>query len=135
MGALPALLRLDPDLPYLRHIDLRLEPIASAAGMIIIGVTNTSEACMWFESSNPIFGCSNNPYDLVRYGQNAAAAAAAAAITATVISTVAVVVKRHHPGHHPPPPTPLQHTHSAVRRVAVVVVRVPRWHLVWCRLP
>jgi fatty acid amide hydrolase 2 len=34
-----------------------------AAGAIPIGVTNVSELCMWMESSNRVYGRSNNPYD------------------------------------------------------------------------
>lgn len=34
------------------------------AGAIPLGVTNCSELCMWFESSNKVYGCTNNPYDL-----------------------------------------------------------------------
>lgn len=37
-----------------------------AAGAIPLGVTNTSELCMWMESSNYVYGRSNNPYDLSR---------------------------------------------------------------------
>ena len=33
------------------------------AGAIPIGVTNTSELCMWLESSNRVYGRTNNPYD------------------------------------------------------------------------
>ncbi|ESL08350.1 hypothetical protein TRSC58_03947 [Trypanosoma rangeli SC58] len=33
------------------------------AGAIILGVTNTSELCMWYESSNHVYGISCNPYD------------------------------------------------------------------------
>ncbi|NWU90094.1 FAAH2 hydrolase, partial [Upupa epops] len=33
---------------------------------IPLGVTNCSELCMWFESSNRIYGRTNNPYDLQR---------------------------------------------------------------------
>lgn len=33
------------------------------AGAIPLGVTNTSELCMWMESSNPLYGRSNNPYN------------------------------------------------------------------------
>jgi len=33
------------------------------AGAIPLGVTNTSEGCMWMESSNPVYGRTNNPYD------------------------------------------------------------------------
>ena len=36
------------------------------AGAIILGVTNTSELCMWMESNNPVYGRSNNPYDPTR---------------------------------------------------------------------
>eukprot|EP00796_Vickermania_ingenoplastis_P007599 gene7599-5360_t len=33
------------------------------AGAVILGVTNTSELCMWYESSNYIYGISCNPFD------------------------------------------------------------------------
>ncbi|EYF07868.1 amidase [Chondromyces apiculatus] len=33
------------------------------AGFIPLGVTNTPELCMWMESNNRVYGCSNNPYD------------------------------------------------------------------------
>ncbi len=36
------------------------------AGAIPIGVTNTSELCMWMESDNRVYGRSNNPYDPTR---------------------------------------------------------------------
>ena len=36
------------------------------AGAVILGVTNTSEACMWMESFNKVYGLSSNPYDLSR---------------------------------------------------------------------
>ncbi len=34
-----------------------------AAGAIPLGVTNVSELCMWFETSNRVYGRTNNPYD------------------------------------------------------------------------
>ena len=34
-----------------------------AAGAIPLGVTNTSELCMWMESNNKVYGRTNNPYD------------------------------------------------------------------------
>ncbi len=34
-----------------------------AAGAIPLGVTNTSELCMWMESNNRVYGRSRNPYD------------------------------------------------------------------------
>lgn len=36
------------------------------AGAIILGVTNTSELCMWMESNNSVYGRTNNPYDPTR---------------------------------------------------------------------
>ena len=37
-----------------------------AAGAIPLGVTNLSELCMWFESSNKVWGRTNNAYDAGR---------------------------------------------------------------------
>jgi fatty acid amide hydrolase 2 len=37
-----------------------------AAGAIPIGVTNTSELCMWMESKNQLYGLTRNPYDPTR---------------------------------------------------------------------
>lgn len=34
-----------------------------AAGAIPLGVTNTSEVCMWMESYNRVYGLTSNPYD------------------------------------------------------------------------
>lgn len=36
------------------------------AGAIPLGVTNVPELCMWMETSNRIYGRTNNPYDLER---------------------------------------------------------------------
>lgn len=36
------------------------------AGAIPLGVTNTSELCMWMESNNRVYGRTNNPYALDR---------------------------------------------------------------------
>jgi fatty acid amide hydrolase 2 len=36
------------------------------AGAIPLGVTNTSEGCMWMESDNHVYGRTNNPYDPTR---------------------------------------------------------------------
>ncbi|XP_077597629.1 fatty-acid amide hydrolase 2-B [Stigmatopora nigra] len=36
------------------------------AGAIPLGVTNTSEGCMWAESHNHLYGITRNPYDLER---------------------------------------------------------------------
>jgi len=37
-----------------------------AAGAIPLGVTNTSEVCMWMESYNHVYGLTSNPYDTSR---------------------------------------------------------------------
>lgn len=37
-----------------------------AAGAIPLGVTNTSELCMWMETNNRLYGRTNNPYDTSR---------------------------------------------------------------------
>jgi fatty acid amide hydrolase 2 len=37
-----------------------------SAGAIPLGVTNLSELCMWYESSNKVYGRTNNPYDPTR---------------------------------------------------------------------
>jgi fatty acid amide hydrolase 2 len=37
-----------------------------AAGAIPMGLTNLSELCMWLESSNRVYGRTNNPYDTRR---------------------------------------------------------------------
>ncbi|MDP3278206.1 MAG: amidase [Deltaproteobacteria bacterium] len=36
------------------------------AGVVIMGVTNTSELCMWLESDNRVYGRTNNAFDLTR---------------------------------------------------------------------
>jgi fatty acid amide hydrolase 2 len=36
------------------------------AGAIVLGVTNTSELCMWMESNNRVYGRSRNPHDVRR---------------------------------------------------------------------
>ena len=37
-----------------------------AAGFIVLGVTNLSELCMWYETNNKVYGRTNNPYCLDR---------------------------------------------------------------------
>ncbi|XP_078132397.1 fatty-acid amide hydrolase 2-B [Sander vitreus] len=47
-------------------VDAPVVALLKRAGAIPIGVTNTSELCMWFESHNHLHGITNNPYDLER---------------------------------------------------------------------
>lgn len=53
----------------LRRADFRATSDATAvsrlraAGAIPLGVSNTSELCMWMESDNLVYGRTNNPYD------------------------------------------------------------------------
>jgi len=37
-----------------------------AAGFIVIATTNLSEVCLWYESDNPVYGRTGNPYDIHR---------------------------------------------------------------------
>ncbi|XP_040853747.1 fatty-acid amide hydrolase 2 isoform X2 [Ochotona curzoniae] len=46
--------------------DATVVALLREAGAIPLGMTNCSELCMWYESSNNIYGRSNNPYDLRR---------------------------------------------------------------------
>ncbi|CAN0141937.1 unnamed protein product [Lampetra fluviatilis] len=56
------------------------------AGAIPLGVTNCSELCMWYESSNLVYGLTRNPYDTRRIvggssgGEGAVLAAAGCAV-------------------------------------------------------
>ncbi len=42
---------------------LSLFALCMQAGFVIVGVTNTSELCMWWESNNKVYGRTNNAYD------------------------------------------------------------------------
>ncbi|KAA0173175.1 hypothetical protein FNF27_05400 [Cafeteria roenbergensis] len=41
-------------------------PPGNGAGLIPLFSTNLSELCLWYEATNPVYGRSNNPYDLLR---------------------------------------------------------------------
>ncbi|XP_069025864.1 fatty-acid amide hydrolase 2-B [Embiotoca jacksoni] len=47
-------------------VDTPSVALLKRAGAIPLGVTNTSELCMWSESNNHLYGITNNPYDLER---------------------------------------------------------------------
>lgn len=51
---------------YVAHEDATAVARLREAGAIPLGVTNTSELCMWMESDNKVYGRTNNPYDLAR---------------------------------------------------------------------
>ncbi|XP_062849426.1 fatty-acid amide hydrolase 2-B [Trichomycterus rosablanca] len=51
---------------FLASTDAPTVALLKRAGAIPIGVTNTSELCMWLESSNHLYGITNNPYDTSR---------------------------------------------------------------------
>lgn len=44
----------------------KLSAINLQAGAIALCVTNVSEIGCWWESSNPVYGVSKNPYDILR---------------------------------------------------------------------
>lgn len=51
-------IRVPDDADVVRHM--------RQAGAILTCLTNTSEACMWLESNNYLYGVTNNPYNLSR---------------------------------------------------------------------
>jgi Asp-tRNA(Asn)/Glu-tRNA(Gln) amidotransferase A subunit family amidase len=98
------------------------------AGAIPVGVTNTSELCMYYDSYNPLYGATRNPHDLeLSAGGSSggeAAALAAGLVTLGVGSDLsgsirfpahltgvfglkpsggAVPLRGHHPSYVPPP--------------------------------
>jgi fatty acid amide hydrolase 2 len=56
--------------PYRKHIisacDAPTVQRLRKAGAIVLGVTNTSQLCMWMESNNKVYGVTNNCYDTRR---------------------------------------------------------------------
>uniref|UniRef100_A0A7N6BA76 Amidase domain-containing protein n=1 Tax=Anabas testudineus TaxID=64144 RepID=A0A7N6BA76_ANATE len=48
------------------NVDAPPVALLKRAGAIPLGVTNTSELCMWMESHNHLYGITKNPYDLER---------------------------------------------------------------------
>jgi amidase len=96
-----------------------------AAGAVILGKSNVSAWCMDFQATNPVYGTSNNPWDVTRTpggSSGGAAAAVATGMSALELSsdlggsirwpahacgifglkpTFGLVSKR---GHNPPPP-------------------------------
>lgn len=88
-----------PDFPYTNGLhgrrhrfgEVKCPAIAQVeqAGAIILATTNTSEACMWHESINPIYGTTNNPYDFRRSagGSSGGCGAAVAACLAPIAVT------------------------------------------------
>lgn len=50
------------------QIEKDAPPVAAMrkAGAVVLGVTNISEACMWMESFNKVYGLCRNPYDPTR---------------------------------------------------------------------
>ncbi|XP_053368200.1 fatty-acid amide hydrolase 2-B [Clarias gariepinus] len=51
---------------FVASTDAPAVALLKRAGAIPLGVTNTSELCMWLESNNHLYGITNNPYDTTR---------------------------------------------------------------------
>ena len=49
-----------------RDLDATVVTRLKKAGAILLGTTNVPELGFWFECSNPVYGRTNNPYDLSR---------------------------------------------------------------------
>jgi len=71
------------------------------AGFIVLGVGNISEACMWMESSNKVYGVSNNHYDIKRTvgGSSGGTSGAVSALCAPVGLTSDVGGSTRIPAH------------------------------------
>lgn len=88
-----------PGMPYTAGVKSRMNTVGSNyatcvrraldAGIIILGGTNTSEACMFHESNNTIYGLTRNPYDLSRTvgGSSGGCAAAVASCICPIAIT------------------------------------------------
>lgn len=64
-----------------------LQQVQKQTGGIILASTNVSEACMWHESNNHLYGVTNNPYDFSRTaGGSSGGCGAAVASCMTPIS-------------------------------------------------
>ena len=48
---------------YRAEVDATTVARLRAAGAIVLGVSNTSELCMWMETNNRVYGRTNSPYD------------------------------------------------------------------------
>ncbi|XP_076058754.1 fatty-acid amide hydrolase 2-like [Oratosquilla oratoria] len=51
---------------HISSTDAEVVALIKKAGGICLGSTNVSELCLWWESYNPVYGRTNNPYDLRR---------------------------------------------------------------------
>lgn len=51
---------------WISHQDATLVTRLKNLGAIIIGTTNVSELGFWFECANPVYGVTNNPFDVTR---------------------------------------------------------------------
>ncbi|KAF5902781.1 fatty-acid amide hydrolase 2, partial [Clarias magur] len=51
---------------FVASTDAPAVALLKRAGAIPLGVTNTSELCLWVESNNHLYGITNNPYDTTR---------------------------------------------------------------------
>jgi fatty acid amide hydrolase 2 len=75
-------------MPHSAGVVARRDCVASAsatvvqrtvdAGAIVLGVTNTSEMCLWVESENRLYGRTRNPYDPARIAGGSSGGEAAA---------------------------------------------------------
>ncbi len=74
---------------YIPNKDATVVARLRAAGAIVLGKTNVSQRGLGFQASNPLFGATNNPWDLTRTsgGHVGGAAAVAAGMTPFTIGS------------------------------------------------
>lgn len=66
-----------------------LTQVQQQTGAIILATTNISEACMWHESTNHVYGCTNNPYDFSRTAGGSSGGCGAAVASCMVPVSIA----------------------------------------------
>ena len=66
-----------------------LRQVQQHTGAIILASTNISEACMWHESTNHVYGSTNNPYDFSRTAGGSSGGGGAAVASCMVPVSIA----------------------------------------------
>lgn len=66
-----------------------LTQVQQQTGAIVLASTNISEACMWHESTNHVYGTTNNPYDFSRTAGGSSGGCGAAVASCMVPVSIA----------------------------------------------
>lgn len=66
-----------------------VKQVQTQTGAIVLASTNISEACMWHESTNHVYGSTNNPYDFSRTAGGSSGGCGAAVASCMVPVSIA----------------------------------------------